>query len=1111
MSREPQSIGMYRIYAYKDRYSKYLEILKIMSNSFITNKEKFLSDIINGILPKTDSVDILVGYFYYSGYVQLSENLKDKQIRILVGLDVDTHITKHIREVETFQNTIISRNNIKEEYYKQFVHIFNNTDFLDTAEKLEQFKMFYGKIADGSLEIRKTLDPCHSKMYLFAYNDMMNEGGELPGVMITGSSNLSYQGLKGRIELNARFNDKPEYEEGKKLFDELWDTSVIIANQDNIDEWNNKVTTRIWYDKIYSPYLMYVRVLSEYFNIPTTDNLLTPHDLTDGKYSNLRYQTDAVQMALNALNNHNGAIVADVVGLGKSVIASTIARNLKLRTIVICPPHLYRQWEGYRDEFGFTATVFSSGKIEDAVFHYQGLVKDGEQFLIIIDEAHRFRNEYTQDYALLHNLCSGNKVLLLTATPFNNQPSDIYSLIKLFQIPSHSTLKTVENLGAAFKELIDKYRALREEQKNGKATEEEIKTEADKIAKKIRTIINPLVVRRSRLDLQDIPEYAADLEQQNIQLVLPNDPEELEYDLSELKDLYLSTLDRISKSDGTSDNIYRFKAARYSSVTYIKEELKEKLAKELEDKTGIKFNLLVGRQINISKFMRHLLVARFESSVAAFRTSLEYMIKSSEHILNWIEKRNKIPVFKKGNLPDVSYFYESTDDGMEEVSELFEKYEARGFFEIDIKYVKDDFIKDVKSDIQLLKNLRVQWFGSDNTIRQDPKLQSFIEIVRKQMEAEPNRKLIVFSEYADTVNYLGEALAKAGLPIMKYTSADASSANKDCIRVNFDAGVKPALQRDDYHILIATDAISEGYNLHRAGAIFNYDIPYNPTRVIQRIGRINRINKKVFEELYIYNYFPTSVGEAETRTKEISTLKMAMIHAIMGEDTKALTKDEEVKAFFKERYRKEFSRSEEASWDNSYRKLLNSLKGTDVYEQAINLPHRARTARKADKPEKGVLVFGRKGDDFVFKIGNSMSAPIMISAEEAIAIFAAERNEEPVDLSKYFDTVYQRVKSSLFSSDVKGRNEKDLLVALQKVKILIKNRLLPNDYLQDLVQVVKADALSGYEIRFINHLALKDASKLPQKISSEYLARIINTQNKVDENEETLILSEELQ
>lgn len=1082
-----------------------------MSSNFITNKEKFLSDIINGILPKTDVVYMLIGYFYYSGYIQLSEQLKSKQIKILVGLDIELQTAKHIREVETFRNKLISRNVAKEEYYASFVKAFNGSDFLDTAEKQKQFKMFYGKILEGTLEIRKTLEPCHSKMYLFAYNDIMNENGELPGVLITGSSNLSYQGMKGRLELNARFNDKRDYDEGKKIFDELWDSSVVIASKDNIDEWNNKVMAHIWYDKLYSPYLMYIRVLKEYFNIPTSDNILTPHDITEGRYSNLKYQTDAVQMGLNALRNHNGAVVADVVGLGKSVIASTIARNLKLRTIIVCPPHLYKQWEGYRDEFGYTASVFSAGKIEDAVSHYQELVKDDEQFLIIIDEAHRFRNEYTQDYALLHNLCLGNKVLLLTATPFNNQPADIYALIKLFQIPSRSTLKTVENLGASFKDLIDKYRVLREEQRKGKTTDEEIKKGVNDIAKKIRSIISPLVVRRSRLDLLDIPEYADDLKQQNIQLVIPNDPEELEYDLSGLKDLYLSTLDRINKSEGSGDGVYRFKAARYSPALYIREELKEKLAKELEDKTGVKFNLLIGRQANISSFMRHLLVARFESSVAAFQSSLGYMIQSSEHILRWIEKRNKIPVFKKGNLPDVEAFYESTDDGMKEIEELFEKYEGRGVFEIDIKYVKDDFISDVKADIRLLKNLREQWFGKENTINYDPKLDSFIRIVRKQIKEEPDRKLIVFSEFADTVDYLGEALTKAGLPAMKYTSADATPANKDRIRANFDAGLKQSMQQNDFQILVATDAISEGYNLHRAGAIFNYDIPYNPTRVIQRIGRINRINKKVFDELYIYNYFPTDVGEAETRTKEISTLKMAMIHAIMGEDTKALTKEEEVKAFFKERYRKEIARDEETSWDTPYRKLLNSLKGTEIYGKAIELPHRARTARNIEKPKKGVLMFGRKGDDFVFKIGDKANAPIMVPAEEAIALFEAEKNEEPVDLSNDFDAVYQKVKASLFSSDVTERNEKELLNALIKVKVFINKQLLPKDYLEDLRQVIKADALSGYEIRFINQLAPKDVAKLPSKISAEYLARIITAQNKVDDSEETLILSEELQ
>src|SRR5574344_2914256 len=117
-------------------------IKQSMSSNFITNKDKFLSDIINGILPKTDAVDILVGYFYYSGYVQLSDNLKNENIRILVGLDIDLQITNHIREVENFKQSNQSHSYLKEEYYKQFVKVFNDTDFMDTEENQNQFKMF---------------------------------------------------------------------------------------------------------------------------------------------------------------------------------------------------------------------------------------------------------------------------------------------------------------------------------------------------------------------------------------------------------------------------------------------------------------------------------------------------------------------------------------------------------------------------------------------------------------------------------------------------------------------------------------------------------------------------------------------------------------------------------------------------------------------------------------------------------------------------------------------------------------------------------------------------------------------------------------------------------
>lgn len=181
--------------------------------------------------------------------------------------------------------------------------------------------------------------------------------------------------------------------------------------------------------------------------------------------------------------------------------------------------------------------------------YYERIVKADEQYLIVVDEAHRYRNEYTIDYTILHQLCSGNKVMLLTATPFNNRPDDIYAMLKLFQIPTKSTLKTVDNLGAKFKDLIVTYKQLQKDQREGKVTNDDVTKEARRIANEIRSIISPLVIRRSRIDLKEIPEYAEDLRQQNIQLVIPNDPVELDYDLSSLKDLYLETLDRISEDE----------------------------------------------------------------------------------------------------------------------------------------------------------------------------------------------------------------------------------------------------------------------------------------------------------------------------------------------------------------------------------------------------------------------------------------------------------------------------------------------------------------------------------------------------------------------------------
>lgn len=1092
------------------------------SEHFITNSsEKSLSKILNGILPKSGSLDFLVGYFYFSGIQEIRENIVDKKMRILVGLEMDKELLGKTAEVDfEVKKQSSSVQKTREEFLAVLTALFNNTDLFENKQSADAFKIYYEKIKNGTLEIRKTKEPCHAKMYIFTYKDEFAENGEDPGNVITGSSNLTYNGLRRQNEINVRFKNKPEYEDAKQIFDSLWKNASIIADKEHINDFEDGVIKHIWFEKLPSPYLLYIRCLYEYFYIDTSKRIRTPKDITKEKFNNLKYQIDAVRMALSTLDKHNGVIISDVVGLGKSIIGSSVANNLNLRTIIIAPPHLVAQWDDYSDEFRLNAKVFSRGVIGKALEHYRSKTAQNEKWLIIIDEAHNYRNEYTQDYGMLHELCQGNKVILLTATPFNNQPSDIYSMLKLFQIPTKSTLQTVDDLGATFRELINKYKTLKKQQKEKKLTKTELQTKINNISDHIRGIIQPLIIRRSRLDLRNIPEYNNDITGQGIDFPIVDDPKLLDYSLGDLSDLYISTLQRISPKEAEIPPDFdeeveieverlpenSFKATRYQPILYVKQECIETVRKEVED-AGFDYNLFKGTQRNLAKFMRSMLVRRFESSQNAFRISLKNMLSHCENIKKWAEERQAIPIYKKGFLPDIQELYDTNADTLffdEMIDAEIGKLQAKGLFELKIEYLHDDFFSDLDSDIAILQTLKNEWENVDK----DPKVDGFIEILKEKLQQESSRKMIVFSQFADTVEYLEQKLS--GLPIFAYTSKKANRANKNIIRENFDAGIEDSKQRDAYKILIATDAISEGYNLHRAGAVFNYDIPYNPTRVIQRIGRINRINKKMFDKLFIYNYFPSEIGESEIRVKEITTLKMAMIHAIMGEDTKILTEEEQLQSFFAKEYKNLINRDEQQSWDTEFRAELNALIGSDDMKEALKLPLRTKIRRRTSLPQEGVLIFAKFGNDFVFKISDSYHTAQDITPEKAFNLLKANKEEKAITVSGSFDEVYEIVKKSFFNTNAESEGEKLKRDALDKIRVIIQAKSCPVDYLEDLKTAIEYDAVSGYALRVINRLKPKDYSTLPEKVSNDYIQKMLQIYDTIGQGKRTLIFAEEI-
>ena len=1080
-----------------------------MSHQFITNQEKLLSEVFNNILPSSKALYFLVGYFYFSGFEEIYKNVADKNIRILVGLDIEKDTLNKVKEFEIIDGINLSRGDVRKKFNESLVSIFNDTDFFDSLPKQEAFRIFIEKIKDGTLEIKKTLQPNHSKLYLFENKPEFSQGGEYPGTLITGSSNLSHAGLRGQHEINIVFRDE-HFQEGLDLFNSLWKDAVLIVDKDSFQDFHKNVIEKIWIDKLPSPYLLYIRVLLEYFTIAKRESIALPSDITGEKFRDLKYQVDAVTKAISILEQHNGVIIADVVGLGKSIIASAIAFNSKLKTIIICPPHLIPQWQDYAWDFVFNARIYSSGKIQQALEEND----DGEQKLIIIDEAHKYRNEDTEDYANLHKLCQKNKVVLLSATPFNNRPQDIFSLIRLFQITAKSTIRTVDNLSYQFRELIKEFKKIRESQRKKTKTEAQVKSEIEVLADKIRDILSPLIIRRSRIDLELIEEYKEDLKHQKISFPKVNDPEVLQYQLGDLTELYISTFYKIAPEEEGKG----FLGVRYMPAVYIKniEKYKEKISEEFDD-----VNLFKQSQRNIAGFMKHLLVRRFESSIDAFYKSLDSMIRSSEYVKEWYERLGKVPIYKKGNLPSIEELFDIEGEENEievdkiNFDEQLSHFIEKGLFLIDKKELSVNFLRDLEKDIELLKSIQKEWFG--NGYPDDPKIKDFKTILKRKLKEMPSRKIVVFTEFSDTAAYLYEQL-KDDFKVFKYSSQDSSLSNKETIRRNFDAGIKEHLKLNEYDILVATDAISEGFNLHRAGIIFNYDIPYNPTRVIQRVGRINRINKKVFDELFIYNFFPSAEGQKHTFVTQITALKLAMIQSLIGEDTKVLTKDEELRSFFVERFREEMKEQEaKESWDAKYLNDISRLKriNPDLIKQANKLPRRIRIKRTEEKETKGVLVFGKKGNDYIFKIGTSPIEFATLNARAAIELFQANTSEKSELVSQEFEAVYQTVKENLFQKKNEVALDKGKRETIDKIKYLIDHKNGDTDYMKDLLFVVaELDSLPELyhkQIRRISTKSLaKDIAELMKNVPHSYLMDIIKKSESIDEAEENLILAEEL-
>ena len=400
-------------------------------------------------------------------------------------------------------------------------------------------------------------------------------------------------------------------------------------------------------------------------------------------------------------------------------------------------------------------------------------------------------------------------------------------------------------------------------------------------------MIEPVTIRRNRLDLLNNPYYKDEVGH----LSKIADPKEWFFELTSEQSEFYDKI--ISSYFGNPDEGGLFRGAIYRPFEY--EVQKEKLIKE---KLNRKDNFLYEQQRQLFDFIRRLMVKRFESSFGAFEQSIRRFEKITNETLKFVKTSNKY-ILDRTLLDKI---FDKSEEEIEVELEKFAEELRRGdypknnrIYDLSKFANKDGFIADIESDLTLYREILKELEDMD-LVKDDPKaiclIKNVVDVLEQASKSgEPKRKIIIFSEYLDTVNHLKKILEKQFGTKLLVVGGDLPSSTILQLNQNYDASYSS--QKNDYDVLLATDKISEGFNLNRAGMVVNYDIPWNPVRVIQRVGRINRISKKVFEDLYIVNFFPTERGAALVQSRQIASNKMFLIHETLGEDAKIFDIDEE--------------------------------------------------------------------------------------------------------------------------------------------------------------------------------------------------------------------------
>jgi len=608
-----------------------------------------------------------------------------------------------------------------------------------------------------------------------------------------------------------------------------------------------------------------------------------------------------------------------------------------------------------------------------------------------VDEAHKYRNHKTGVFQNLQLICKSprankglisglqKKVILVSATPLNNRPDDIFYQIQMFQDARQSTLP-ITNLTSFFAPLIEQYKIL-------KRFDELDVNKLREIYGQIRkNVIEPITIRRTRTDLENIQDYKTDIAAQGIIFPKVEPPKKVEYVLDEkLNELFYKTVFYLTDID-------KLKYARYQAIAGLKPEIQNKYYENAE---------IVSK--SLAFIMKTQLVKRLESSFYAFKMSLVAFQRATDRMIAMFEN-DKVFIAPDTNVNKLLDKGWSEEDIEKEIERLSEENPKNQTFKADD--FNEGFLEELKKDAALLKELVTRW----NKIDYDPKLEVFLnKLTRQFLNKKTNLegKLIIFSESKDTVDYLAKALEQQGRKDVLVISAKNRKSSYETIVENFDANFpnesekeKGREQKNDFNIIITTEVLAEGVNLHRSNVVIHYDTPWNSTKLMQRIGRVNRIGTKS-SRIFNYVFYPSAQGDSQIKLNKTAFMKIQAFHTAFGEDNQVFSTEEildEVKLFRRTYKEEEDERLKYLHFLRDFKK-----KNRAWFDAIKKIPLKSRTGRNSDsinKPElkDGTAAFLKTDRKFEFYWINAESQTSEITPLEAFKLFEADPTEKPCKL-----------------------------------------------------------------------------------------------------------------